>query len=87
MYMNMGHEAVIEARERGKTYVRGILQGLISRLTEKREEFVSEGLPSPRNYFHQLNLHPRIADVSKIFLLMDTIGRRFLRQPRLSSIT
>jgi uncharacterized protein (TIGR02391 family) len=64
LYFNMGAEDVIEARERGKTRLRGVLTGLITRILEKREDLISEGVPSPGTYFHQLNLHPRIAEVA-----------------------
>ena len=69
LHMNMGNEEIVEGTERGKTYVRSILQGLIARLQEKLEDMVSAGVPSPRNYFHQLNLHPRIADVANDLFL------------------
>jgi len=63
-YMRMAPEAIIDAKERGKRQVRGILQGLIQRLLEKREDLAAEGAGNPRTYFRQLNLHPRIADVA-----------------------
>ena len=48
----------------------GILNGLIARLREKREEFAGAGkAPAPSSYFDRLNLHPRILDVSRDLFL------------------
>jgi uncharacterized protein (TIGR02391 family) len=67
-YINMGPERVIESTERGKVHVTSILQGLIERLLEKRED-LSGTNGGPRTYFEQLNLHPRIADVANDLFL------------------
>jgi uncharacterized protein (TIGR02391 family) len=64
IYVNMSSEEVIEGTERGRKQVIGILRGLLDRLKEKREELVGQEQPSPRTYFEQLNLHPRIAEVA-----------------------
>ena len=63
MRMGMHPSEVIEGREKGKVQVTRILQGLIDRLKEKREEF-GGGSAKPASYFGQLNLHSRIADVA-----------------------
>ena len=66
--INMGPERIIEATERGKVHVTSILQGLIDRLQEKREDLAG-GTAGPATYFQQLNLHPRIADVANDLFL------------------
>ena len=67
-YVNMGDDQIIAGMERGRTYVNGILKGLVARLQEKREDFVTSA-PQPRDYFRDLNLHSRIGDVaSDLFL-------------------
>jgi uncharacterized protein (TIGR02391 family) len=68
MAINMGKERILEAKERGRVQVTSILQGLISRLREKREEFDSPST-GPGSYFERLNLHPRIADVANDLFL------------------
>jgi uncharacterized protein (TIGR02391 family) len=42
-----------------------MLEGLIKRLEEKREDLVDGVTSAPSNYFDQLNLHPRIRDVAR----------------------
>jgi uncharacterized protein (TIGR02391 family) len=69
MYMGMHPEEVVEGTERGKAQVTGILNGLISRLREKREDFEAPKGDSPKTYFQQLNLHPRIAEVANDLFL------------------
>lgn len=64
MHINMTDSEVIEGKERGRRQVIGILNGLIDRLKEKREELVATGNPAPKSYLDYLNLHPRIADVA-----------------------
>ncbi len=54
-YMGMSPEAVVEGTERGKIHVIAILQGLVDRLQERREEIVDDTTPSPTRYFEQLN--------------------------------
>jgi len=59
---------VIQATERGRTLVIGVLNGLIGRLQEKRDEMgTSEAAPA--TYLDKLNLHPRIMDVSRDLFL------------------
>jgi len=68
MYMNMALGEVIQATERGRTLVIGVLNGLIGRLQEKRDEMgTSEAAPA--TYLDKLNLHPRIMDVSRDLFL------------------
>ncbi|HZC67908.1 MAG TPA: TIGR02391 family protein [Nitrospirales bacterium] len=69
LYLNMSPEGIIDATERGRNQVTGILNGLIERLREKREELGSGDQPAPRTYFQQLNLHPRIAEVANDLFL------------------
>jgi uncharacterized protein (TIGR02391 family) len=65
MYMNMSDDDVIEAKENGRTHAIGVLNGLIGRLEEKREDFGVGSSAAPSNYFERLNLHPRIRDVAR----------------------
>ena len=64
MFVNMGEHQLIEGTERGRRQMIGILNGLIGRLQEKREEFAGDAAPTPRAFLEYLNLHPRIADVA-----------------------
>jgi uncharacterized protein (TIGR02391 family) len=64
MGINMDPRDIIESRERGKTQVTRILQGLIDRLREKRDELTGGVANDPASYFGQLNLHSRIAEVA-----------------------
>jgi uncharacterized protein (TIGR02391 family) len=65
VFAGMHPHQVIQAKERGRTQVIGILRGLVARLQEKREELVGSGVPKPSTYLDKLNLHPRIADVAR----------------------
>jgi len=69
MYLQMEPSAVIQATERGRTYVVGIIKGLIERLQEKRDDLVTRDAPTPRTYFDHLNLHHRISGVSRDLFL------------------
>jgi len=61
-----GFEAeAIDARMRARPRVIGILNGLIQRLQEKREDLAGGAAPAPSTYFDRLNLHPRIVDVAR----------------------
>lgn len=64
MYMGMDRSEVIDGTERGRNQVRGILNGLISRLKEKREDLQVVTSVSPERSLEILNLHPRISDVA-----------------------
>src|SRR5688572_29238371 len=65
LYMDMDRDYVLQAKERGRIQTIGILNGLIGRLREKREDLVGDAAPKPSTYFDRLNLHPRILDVSR----------------------
>jgi uncharacterized protein (TIGR02391 family) len=70
LYMGMPEEEVIESQERGRQQMITILNGLISRLKERREDLAGAGTtPAPSTYFDRLNLHPRILDVSRDLFL------------------
>jgi uncharacterized protein (TIGR02391 family) len=61
----MSDGAFIQAMDRGRVKVIGILKGLVGRLREKREDLAGGATPAPSTYFDRLNLHPRILDVSR----------------------
>ncbi len=65
MYLGMKRHEIIGGQERGRTKVKGILNGLVSRLQEKRADLVVGGSPAPSRYIDQLNLHPRILGVAR----------------------
>jgi uncharacterized protein (TIGR02391 family) len=65
MLINMSDHAVLQSTERGRLVVIGILNGLIGRLNEKREDLVGGTAAAPSTYFDRLNLHPRIREVSR----------------------
>lgn len=62
--MGMGPQERVRATERGRGKVINVLNGLISRLQEKREELGDGGAASPKEMVRVLKLHPRIADVA-----------------------
>lgn len=63
MWVEMSDQEVFVAKERGKKKVVGILNGLINRIAEKREELEDDKTPTPKAFLNYLNLHPRISDV------------------------
>lgn len=70
VFLNMSDTAIIEAKQRGCTYVVGILNGLIGRLQEQKMYLAKTGAtPSPSTYLDRLSLHPRIRDVSRDLFL------------------
>lgn len=70
MHVGMDPHEIVGGTERGRRQVIGILNGLIGRLREKREELGGAGAaPAPSTYFERLNLHPRILDVSRDLFL------------------
>lgn len=70
MWVGMSRQESVEGTERGRKHVIGILNGLIERLKEKKEDLDGGGAVSmPANYFDRLNLHPRILDVSRDLFL------------------
>lgn len=69
MFTNMDDHQIVEGTQNGVTQTIGIVNGLIDRLREKREDLEAGDKPSPSTYFDKLNLHPRIADVAhELFL-------------------
>ena len=82
MYMGMHPSEIIRGTQQGRTQVIGILNGLIGRLREKREDLAGGATPAPSTYFDRLNLHPRILDVSGNCSSTDTRGRRYSRLRR-----
>ncbi|MBI2891680.1 MAG: TIGR02391 family protein [Nitrospirae bacterium] len=69
LYMGMHSSEIVEGKQRGRTQVIGILNGLIARLYEKRQDLEQGVVPAPKSYFDKLNLHPRIADVARDLFL------------------
>lgn len=70
MYMGMPQRETVEGTERGRRQVIAILNGLTTRLKEKREELGAAGTaPAVSAYFDQLRLHPRISDVCRELFL------------------
>jgi hypothetical protein len=76
MFTNMREDQIIQARIDGRTQTIGIINGLIARLKEKREDLEASEHSAPSTYFDKLNLHPRIRDVVVIYSLMATISKR-----------
>jgi len=68
MYVGMPEQEAMECRERGRQLMITILNGLISRLKEKKEDF-GGAASTPSTYFDRLNLHPRILGVSRDLFL------------------
>jgi uncharacterized protein (TIGR02391 family) len=50
--------------ERGRARIVALLNGLVARLLEKREDFDEDLAPTAKAIAQYLNLHPRIADVA-----------------------
>ena len=65
MYMGMNDSEIIGGVDRGRRQVIGILNGLVDRLKEKREDLETGTTPAPSTYFDRLNLHPRVREVSR----------------------
>ena len=71
MHMGMQKGEIIRGTQRGVVQTIGILNGLIGRLREKREDISAGTTPAPSTYFDRLNLHPRILEVSRDLFLDD----------------
>jgi uncharacterized protein (TIGR02391 family) len=69
VFMNMDRGIRIEATDRGRRQMIGILNGLINRLREKREDMSAGTAARPSTYFDSLNLHTRILEVSRDLFL------------------
>jgi len=69
MYVGMERSEIVEGKKHGKTQVLGVLNGLIGRLREKRQDIAAGANPAPSTYFDHLNLHQRILDVSRDLFL------------------
>src|ERR1035437_684178 len=69
MHMGMQKGEIIRGTQRGVVQTIGILNGLIGRLREKREDISAGTTPAPSTYFDRLNLHPRILEVSRDLFL------------------
>jgi uncharacterized protein (TIGR02391 family) len=64
MFVNMDARALVHGRMQGRIHAIGIINGLIGRLKERREDLEAGNFSPPSTYFEKLNLHPRIADVT-----------------------
>ena len=82
MYMGIHPSEIIRGTQQGRTQVIGILNGLIGRLREKREDLAGGATPAPSTYFDRLNLHPRIWMCRGKCPSTDTRGRRYSRLRR-----
>lgn len=69
MHMGMSKVEIIRGTQRGVNQTKGILNGLIGRLKEKREDISRGTVAAPTTYFDRLNLHPRILEVSRDLFL------------------
>ncbi|OHB65131.1 MAG: TIGR02391 family protein [Planctomycetes bacterium RBG_13_62_9] len=68
--VGMPKQEIVAGLETGRRQMIVILNGLISRLKEKKEDLSGVGTtPAPSTYFDRLNLHPRILDVSRELFL------------------
>ena len=56
---------LVEGTARGCTVAVATLDGLISRLQERRVDMTAGVSASPTTYFDRLNLHPRIKEVAR----------------------
>lgn len=64
MWVGMSDHEEFQAKEGGRKVIIGVLNGLIGRLNEKKEELGGGHAPTRKSYLDHLNLHPRIADVA-----------------------
>jgi 16S rRNA processing protein RimM len=64
LWMGMGQHDRLAAKENGRRKMIGILEGLIARLNEKKEELGEAAAPTTQAYLDYLNLHPRIKAVA-----------------------
>lgn len=64
MTMMMSDTEILKGKARGKKFIISVLNGLIGRLKEKKEELESGFAPTRKSYLDHLKLHPRISDVA-----------------------
>jgi uncharacterized protein (TIGR02391 family) len=64
-YVGMDQAEIIQGVQLGRAKVITILEGLIGRLREKREDLAGGATLAPSTHFDRLNLHPRVLDVSR----------------------
>lgn len=64
MWMSMPVEEIVRGTEKGKDQAVIIINGLIRRLREKRVDLADGVRRAPSGYLGDLNLHPRIEEVS-----------------------
>jgi uncharacterized protein (TIGR02391 family) len=69
MFVNMNAGALIEGKIKGRTQIITILNGLIARLQEKREDLKADDAWDSSIQFEKLNLHPRIAEATRDLFL------------------
>lgn len=69
MTVSFDEDNTVEQLDQGRTWVVGILQGLIARLAEKKADLTSGTTMAPATYFDRLNLHARVGDVSRDLFL------------------
>jgi uncharacterized protein (TIGR02391 family) len=65
LHFGMSPMEIIAGTKRGCGAAVTTLNGLISRLEEKRSEMTAGVSAAPTTYFDRLNLHPRIKDVAR----------------------
>lgn len=68
-FVSMSGHQIISGKTQGRVQTIGIINGLITRLRERREELEGGISPAPSTYFEEMNLHPRIADVARDLFL------------------
>jgi uncharacterized protein (TIGR02391 family) len=65
MFVGMEDLEIIEGKTAGAVQTIGVLNGLVGRVKERREDLEGGAAPLPSSYFEKLNLHPRVADVAR----------------------
>jgi uncharacterized protein (TIGR02391 family) len=64
LYLNMDDSEVVRSTQAGVGQTRGILEGLIARLEEKKEDMAPASDQASPLMVGPLNLHPRVSDVA-----------------------
>jgi Protein of unknown function (Hypoth_ymh) len=65
LHFGMSVYEIAQGTEHGRRYVIGVVNGLIDRLKEKKEDLLGGATGAPSTYFDRLNLHPRVREVSR----------------------